>query len=106
MEKNILRILGDIVAIQSKYQLNSRYNGSMIECLFKGGSFTYSTELKYAKDFEDIAKQLRLTGLDVEVKDCSVSDPASYHKTEYIDGKELIVKLPKSPAIEVLYAKR
>jgi len=101
MEKNILRVLGDIIAVQRKYNLKD-----VVQSLLTGGTFQLRSELKYTDKYEEIAKQLASCGLTVDLKDCDVMDPHSYHKTEYIRGKCLTATLPVSPAIEVLFGKK
>lgn len=113
MEKNILRVFGNLAAIQMKYRLtgSSRYNDiGFVLCLLQHGYWTLEApvgDTRQVDQLEAIFKDCKAIGLDVdlstgEMKDGSWSHSGSY----YVDCIKLKVSLPVSPAIEVLYAKR
>lgn len=107
MEKNILRVLGDLLALQTTFNLKSKYNGTLLESLLKNGRASYEGSLFDTKHYDDVARCLRVLGLEVKVEEAVINDPdRSYHKTEYMDGRIMTISLPTSPAIKVLYGKQ
>ena len=104
-----LRILGDLIQIQSKHRVNI-----LSEIISKG---RYYAVQKYKDDKYDtaksldelatIAKECRMIGLDVmeNIKD-SVREHGYHSGSWDVDAYSITITFPISPAYQVLYAKK
>lgn len=112
MEKNILRIFGNLAAIQMKYNLQKNGNhflqGFVLSLLNYGywGLEVPVGDTRQVDRLELIARDCKAVGLDVEQSVGEMKDGSWSHSgSNYVDCIKLKVSLPVSPALEVLYAK-
>ena len=109
MEKNILKVFGNLIAIQNKYRLQhlgAFDKANFLTCLLAHGQWTFecvSTDTRRVDEFKALARDCRAAGLDVEEKDETIKVYGFHSGSWDVNVFKVTVKFPVSPALEVLY---
>lgn len=112
MEKNILRVFGNLIAIQNKYRLHHLGHfdkANFLTCLISRGEWVFecvSTDTKRVDEFKALARDCRAAGLDVEERDGTIKEHGFHSGSWDVDAFKVTVKFPVSPALEILYGKQ
>src|SRR5690348_5527372 len=111
MEKNILRVFGNLAAIQRQYNLKSygKIEESFIMRLLSYGQYVHEVEASDKKNvvqLDVLERDCKAVGLETLKEDSEMRDGSWSHSgSNYVRSVKLTISLPVSPAIEVLYAK-
>lgn len=112
MEKNILRVLGNLIAVQQKHELTSlgAFNQKpFVLALLSYGKWDFECPMNDTvriEKYRALGRDCRMAGLEITESTDKMSDGEWSHSgTNYITSYKMTVRLPISPAVEVLYAK-
>lgn len=113
MEKNILRVFGNLAAIQMKYnlrQVHAYEKLGFVMALLSFGSWTFEVpvgETRRIDEMERLCRDCKAVGLEVEESTGEMKDGSWSHSgSNYVDCLKFKISLPVSPALEVLYGKQ
>lgn len=113
MEKNILKVFGDLLAVQSKYNLDmlgSFNKEPFLICLLKYGKWDFEcaqNDSDRIEHYKSLSRDCRMAGLETEESNGQMSDGEWSHSgTNYIKTFKVTVRFPTSPAIKVLYGQK
>lgn len=105
----MLRALGNLIAIQQKYNLKhlgAFDKANFLTCLLAHGYWTFECHLndsRRVEKYKALARDCRAAGLDVEEKDGTIKEHGFHSGSWDVDAFKVTVKFPVSPALEVLY---
>lgn len=112
MEKNILRVFGNLAAIQRQYNLKSyaKIEESFIIRLLSFGQYVHeveSSDKKNIAQLDVLERDCKAVGLETLKEDSEMRDGSWSHSgSNYVRSVKLTISLPVSPAIAVLYANK
>ncbi len=108
MTNSMLQTLGDLVKIQNKFNMQHFGNASspgFVLCLLNEGVINLGDSYKLGEGkaverLKDLAYDCKLIGLEVSEKETDWYNNIPHNKGYYIN-----IRLPTSPALEILYGK-
>ena len=108
MANSMLQTLGDLVRIQNKYNMK-HFGGNtgpgFVQCLLTEGELQFGDPYSLANGrsvqrLKDLAYECKILGLEVTEEETDW-----YNNVANCKGYRVKIKLPISPALEILYGK-
>lgn len=113
MEKNILKVFGDILEVQQRHGLTSlgSFNKEpFLICLLQYGKWDFEcfhNDHKRIEQLKELSRDCRMAGLETTDSHGEMDDGEWHHSgSGTVKSFKMTVKFPTSPAIKVLYGQK